>query len=534
MRKIIELFRKISVFLRFPFIRELKFFIIILIISSIVDIVVYAYTASLLKAAFIGLHHYLVCYFLTLVLWVLPHKIKSIYKAVVLLLVGLNFLIDFVCIYSFHSVFSEYFVSIFSNTNFNEIIEFIQTYVSPFQIAAFGLFFILLYFFYRKILKPAHCSLGKKASFLGLGGVIVGMVCIPFVSTKNVGNISIIKYYTILKDTPPDLKSYMANPELVISKKDHPRKLVLIIGESFAKSHCSLYDYAKQTNPLLKSLKDSNLLYLFNDVVSPAVNTVPAFKCIMSTYKPELKDSVDWFKCITLNEILNKVGYETYWFSNQNRNGMWDNVVTQYASLSNFVYFNGEKFAVKNKTDLDGDLIPLIKKYGQLDKDVKKVYIVHLMGSHHDFNKRYPKGNDRFKTQDYLEYPEMQRQKLAEYDNSVLYNDSVIYELIKLFDTGESIVFYFPDHGLDVYESRDDYVGHAIHNNKMSIKVASDIPFMVYMNEAFQTRFPDLSRQLKENVNTPFRTDDFIYTVMDLLGIKFQQNKDVEKYSLLR
>lgn len=527
------MFDNVLKFLCYPFQNGLKFFITIFIISAIVDISVYCWTASVFKAAFIGLHHYIICYLLTLFLCIIPKCGKMLYKTFVMLLVSINFIIDFVCIYSFHSVFSERFTSIFANTNLNEIIEFVQTYITPVHLLFFSLSFFVIISLYYRVLKPSNIYIGRNMSIVGVSVVLIGFPAISLISTKNVENISVVKFYSLFKDVPPDLKLYRSDPDLDVTKKKPIRNIVVIIGESFSKSHSSLYGYDKETNPLLSSLRDSSFLYVYNNVVSSSVNTVPAFKSIMSTYKSEYKDSIDWYKCITIHEVLHKIGYDTYWFSNQNKYGLWDNVVTQYALLSNHVFFYGEKFAVKNKIDLDGGLINMIKESGDLnDNTVNKVYFVHLMGSHYLFENRYPIDFNKFKSDDYMSKDDRKKDNLAKYDNSILYNDWVVYEIMRLFESKESIVFYFPDHGLDVYESPLNYIGHATYTNAESVKAASSIPFMIYMSPVFQRKYPILKKHIEESVNKKFCTDDLIYTLMDIVSVKFKDNNDVEKYSL--
>lgn len=138
------------------------------------------------------------------------------------------------------------------------------------------------------------------------------------ISNKNFGNVSITKVYTILNATsPPDLKDYAVHPQLLTLSEKKPKNIVMIIGESFSKTHSSLYGYHKNTNPCLKVLQNNGLLYIFNNIQTPALNTVPVFQSLMSTYKPEFKDSINWFECITIQGVLNEAGYYTSWISNQ-------------------------------------------------------------------------------------------------------------------------------------------------------------------------------------------------------------------------
>ena len=152
------------------------------------------------------------------------------------------------------------------------------------------------------------------------------------------------------------------------------------------------------------------------------------------------------------------------------------------------------------------------------------------MGSHFKFNRRYPKDYNHFKTDDYLDKMPTQRQTLAEYDNSVLYNDYVVYELMKAYEDKEAIVLYFPDHGLDLFYTKDDYAAHAL-NTPDSQKYGKAIPFMIYTTPRFQHKYPNVVERLKNSVDNEFCTGDLIYALMDIMGIRFLKNNDVESYS---
>ena len=129
-------------------------------------------------------------------------------------------------------------------------------------------------------------------------------------------------------------------------------------------------------------------------------------------------------------------------------------------------------------------------------------------------------------------YPENQRQTLAEYDNSILYNDYIVSELMNLYAAKEAIVFYFSDHGLDVFNSQSDYVGHARHNVPKSAESGLQIPFMVYLTPAYRQAFPEMSKRVEQAVNKPFCTQNMICTIMDVIGVEFKNNNAVQQHSL--
>ena len=58
---------------------------------------------------------------------------------------------------------------------------------------------------------------------------------------------------------------------------------MIIIGESFARCHSSLYGYDKETNPRLTALRDSSLLFTLDSIDSPAPTTAESIRLMLST-----------------------------------------------------------------------------------------------------------------------------------------------------------------------------------------------------------------------------------------------------------
>lgn len=365
-----------------PFRENIVYFILALILSSCVDIIGYSRFESIPKGIFIGMHHYVLCYLMILVMSLLPQRLRQIYFSLLMVLLAFNFLIDVVCVFSFHFTFDREVPAILLGTNGDEAMEFVQTFI-PFRlvfgILLFAGFLILLgkYLFRRGIRINHSCQ------YLGLLLVPLSFLVIQVMGSKNWGNVSLNKIYVIMNSAaPPDLSAYRVVPDLITSHTPSPKNIVMIIGESFSKSHSSLYGYAKKTNPRLEELRDSGYLYVFHRVKSPALTTVPAFKSIMSLYRPEDGNRVKWYECMKLEDILDATGYTTYWISNQSQKGFHDNVVATYAMLSDTVIFAGNRFMAMGKDDKDGILVEEVRKFLPAKQDDKKrFFVIHLMGS---------------------------------------------------------------------------------------------------------------------------------------------------------
>jgi hypothetical protein len=62
---------------------------------------------------------------------------------------------------------------------------------------------------------------------------------------------------------------------------------------------------------------------------------------------------------------------------------------------------------------------------------------------------------------------------------------------------------------------------------------ASKIPFVVYETDLYRRTHADIDDRLRSNISHKFILDDLIYTVMDIAGIGFADNADVENYSVI-
>ena len=471
-------------------------------------------------------HGYVISYILCLIYTFLHKKIKPLYIIITTCFILFFNLADFFCLTVYHQRFSQKFAIIIMQTNFNEAKEFIETYI-PLKYYLY-IFYILstfsLIFFTLKRIMPNKKKFANWGIFLVFVGILMTIRNPMIIKDGLIGKI--ITTFSI--PTIPDLRNHLTYPDIIFTRNKQPQNVIMIIGESFSKSHSSLYNYKKTTNPLLSSLVSDSTLFVFNNVKSPSTGTASSFQAFMGTYKTEYQDSIPWYSCTTIPEILQNSNYYTYWISNQSKIGLYDTVVGKYADLCNKQFFVGDKYAGGDRFDYDESLIPIIETVISNQTKANKFFFIHLMGSHTKFEERYPKHFQKYTPSDYTNYPEHQRQNLAAYDNSILYNDSVVYEIIKLFHKQQSIIIYFSDHAIDVYESDSNFIGHARGNDLHSVYFGSNIPFMIYTSPSYKTEFPEIMKHIQSNLNTHYNTDDIIYTIMDIIGvqIKFEINNE--------
>lgn len=521
----IHLFQRFRRLISLPLQHNFNFFITILILHALVDVVYfYIYWRFSLN---VFLHGLFIAYVFTLPCLLLA-KSKPLlrsYKLFILLPYVVSFLGDILAHAILDSSLDEDVAATILATNKEEFIECVETYFSFTPIIiGIGVLFIT-YKIYHILNKVPF-----KYDLVWLIGILFGAVVTFTGNPTHLGGVIGKGIIFSRAQLPVDLDLFESTPELAINAERQPQNIVMIVGESLTKLHCSTYGYDKLTTPKLQALADSSLLYTFTEVKSPEVHTLPVFKTLFSQYRCEWGDSVNWYTQPTLQQILHRSGYTTHWISNQSKHGVCDNFIGKYAELCTDYHFVGNKLAGMKRKTFDGEVIDLMKPLLQLNVD-KNFYVVHLMGSHFKFDKRYPKSFDHFQADDYPALPSQQQKVVATYDNSVLYNDSVVSEVMRLFADKEAIVFYFSDHAIDLFQSSDHYYGHA-KKTKESFAWGQQIPFFIYMTRSYQQKYPQILHAVKERLDRPFCTDNMFYTVMDLAGICFTGNNDVQKYSL--
>jgi len=298
--------------------------------------------------------------------------------------------------------------------------------------------------------------------------------------------------------------------------QENSQTFVLILGESCNRNHLSLYGYSRKTNPKLASRND---IIVYNNVVSPYSNTLNSVLMMLSN--SNLEQRIGFENSIDLIDVFHSAGFKTYWISNQSPIGIWDNLVTVLAKKSHdFTFVNttsNSSFEAILTTSYDSKLFKPFS--AALKEDVSKKFIVlHLMGSHSSYSKRYPADFDVFDGSGSKE------KTIAQYDNSVLYNDFIVDSLLNLLIANVSAqnntvasAIYLSDHGENVYDELDK-VGHDFAGDLPKSHV--EIPFIVWLSPDYQKLNAPKVEVIKTNFGKPFVSDDLFHSILDLNGIK--------------
>lgn len=508
--------------LLYPFQRDLFYFIILWVLIALPNC--YSQLGNPTYAAYLALMYYIITYIIVMVLN-LYQKVARVLKPIVFILTTLFAILNLYCYHVYGCLLSNDFIQIIAATNPDEAKEYFDTFISWEQVVLFFSIIAVSIFITFMLPKIQKVKLGK--SWIVAGVILLFSICAIWHNSGIIQEEFVDKKrWSFSFEEVVDLKNHPTHPQIEESDSIHPSQIIIILGESFSSNHSSLYGYKRNTNPLLtRQVQDGNL-FVYKKVTSPCSHTTAAFKYLLNTYQIGHEDGLPWYEHTNIIEVMKIAGYYTAWISNQSEKGMFDNLPSGHGQLCDETFFLENEM---NANRYDGGLIGKEK----VNTKEKNVIFYHFMGQHENFEERYPHDYEEFKGAEYNEYPEHQRNLLAAYDNATLYNDFVVNSIMNRYKEQDAVVFYFSDHGLDLFDTDPNYFGHAKATEESQAQ-GKKIPFMVYVSPIFQELHPDKMEKIKSSTNKPFCTDKFIYAVMDVAGYRFADNDDMEKYSLFQ
>jgi len=495
-----------------------RFFLYVFILNLLsnyvylkVDNSLFAYVCIFCLSAFVAFVEYTL-YLCLPTLW-----LKKTLAIALIFLHNILLICDFFLLSKFQMVFGQDAVDILAETNHLEIANFFQTYITPnllvFYCILIFLLNLLVYFAVKFLVGFNHLRIGL--SCLAIFGFCI--ILLSFYHLKKYGDGMSIPQYTSItrcgyalyvmkgrKVEIQEVKNVCKNLLVRQTLSDRPT-IVVVVGESFSIYHSSLYGYKKMTNPLLMEYKNEGSLFLFDNVVSLYDFTHGSLRAAFSL------DSlgIDYVSQPLFPACFKAAKYRTYMYDNQYLVGAGITFLCdKELSEAIFDYRNKERF------QYDGMMVDDVQV-----SDSVSFYVIHLFGQHYYYSQRYPKCFSKFNANDYdYKYTQKQRQIMADYDNATLYNDYVIDKILKKFTDKYCCVFYFSDHGEEVYELRD-YMGHCSAERSPNLNYQIRVPLMVWLSPSFYAKNGQLVEALHEAEHYPICTDDIGHSIIDVAGI---------------
>ena len=518
-------------------------------------------------------------YFLCAVLTLIPRKIRIFVKALLYLLLYSVAIVDMYCYERFESTLTPTMLMLVGETNVQEAQEFLSGYLS-WDVIRTNVGWILLlalthilWTFLRQWLckwrkrlilpqvQPAMVT-GLKAV---LGCVTAWLLLDAYTQTwpNKVAIGRLFSYDTIgqveheltKKDqaklyVPPYRLAFslyanrLASRQIVqleaASKKIRidscsfrVPEIVLVIGESYNKHHSQLYGYDKPTTPRQMAMAADSSLVAFTDVVASWNLTSFVFKHMLSLWA--VGEEGEWCDEPLFPEVFRKAGYHVDFLTNQFQPKAKDAVYDFSGGFFlNDPDFSKRQFDTRNSRTYRYDET-LLKAYDALNQRDKsrdsletskiqgRLTILHLMGSHVDYRARYPKQRQYFSPSMYQrpELTDKQRRILSDYDNSLRYNDSILWAITQRFMDKDAVVIYVPDHAEEIFDGKP-YIYGRMHGANIDYRLARngmEIPFWIWGSPRYIERHPYGWKAIQAAKDRPLMTDVLPHLLLYLGGI---------------
>ena len=301
-----------------------------------------------------------------------------------------------------------------------------------------------------------------------------------------------------------------------------PQTVLLVIGESSRFDRWSMNGYKRETNPLLAA--ESNLVSL-SDMITPVSATRLSVPIIISR-KPATQGLKAGFSEKSFITAYKEAGFKTFWISNQMSFGKFDTPVSAFAKeadVTEFLNLGG----FTNSSNFDDVLLAPLSR-AMLDPRPKKLIVLHTLGNHWNYSHRHPKEFDHWKPSLYgivdPDYTDLKNKEALNnsYDNSILYTDSILDELIQHLKASQQLtsMMYISDHGQTLYDGSCKLAFHG-HNTQYEFH----IPAFIWYSDAYQAQFPEKIEQLHKHQQFKLSTENVFHTLLDMGNIHYPNER---------
>ena len=493
-----------------------------------------------------------------------PRKILQFLLGEILILLCL---VDVYCQIFFHSPINPQLFSVVINTDAHETSEFFATFVNYSVFLKWRIdLLILLALFLPISYLPKIDKIFNSLKFNNLSKIIIGFVIAfsiifeirPFYryaqlfSSKNDIQETeglIFRQYHREMSTPLHRvvfayhssgqakktlegiieTTYNAKIDGCTHKSPH---IVLIIGESYNKHHSSLYGYPLPTTPLQQKRHDNGELFVFKDVVTPWNITSNALLNIFSLWEYGSYKKISEYPLFPV--LFREAGYEVSLFSNQivvrgfskgttNQSG---NYFLANRQLSDAIF----DYRNRHKSEFDMGLVRQVANYH--NDTCRKQYsldIIHLMGQHFEYEKRYPKNETQFTDNEYVNrnISNEAKRTVMHYDNATFYNDRVLDSIIAIYENEEAIVVFVSDHGEEVFDNLQ--VSGRLHQEPTFAQAQQEfeVPMWIWCSDSYRLNHHDIVESIVNSLEKPFMTDGMPQILLYLAGISGTWNDDI-------
>lgn len=223
--------------------------------------------------------------------------------------------------------------------------------------------------------------------------------------------------------------------------------VVFIIGETTRWDHLGLLGYSRDTTPQLE--KEKNLLAFRGRSCDTA--TKLSMRCMFVREGGTEDNPQRTLKEHNIFSVMKGLGFSSELFAMQSEVWFYNNIRADNYSIREMIA--SEK---RNDGKSVDDMLLVDEMKSSLARYTKGKHLIvlHTKGSHYQYSMRYPRSFARYQPECMSVDASCTREQLINsFDNSVLYTDAVIEQVISQMRDKKALVFYSSDHGESIDEN---------------------------------------------------------------------------------
>lgn len=314
-------------------------------------------------------------------------------------------------------------------------------------------------------------------------------------------------------------------PYTLTKSPSNAQNIVLIMGESLNCDHLSLFGYARETTPYLKTLKQEPFFFY-----KPAYAAAPNTKTSITLFFNLVREPDNLHPLQTgIYNLFRRAranGFKTFLITNNDGSrSMGPDIDVIYTSvlLDNAPHAS---YPTQLRVIKDRAFASLLK---ELPLSEKNFIVLHMRAPHSPYETAYQNDN----RQQFEKFPvagiSSDQRLVNTYDNCVLYLDTVLHEMVESFkvtfrERGESYLFFTADHG-ELFGEQDPHTGAKMYGHGHLTLSTMRVPFWL-----FALQKPPLSLTKKLNSSPLLSAYDMGQLILACLGEKLynpQEQPDI-------
>jgi KDO II ethanolaminephosphotransferase len=258
--------------------------------------------------------------------------------------------------------------------------------------------------------------------------------------------------------------------------------VVFVIGESARSSNFGLLGYERPTTPFLAAEKN---LVAFK-ATSCNTSTKLSLSCMFVRPEAVVERGLQAPQVLeeTVFSVFKKLGFSIELFAMQSEVWFYNSIKPDFYKIREVIAADP---ANRGKPVLDSILVTELETAMSKHPKGRQVVVLHTKGSHFSYTSRYPREFARYLPEcSGVDGACTKEQLINSYDNSLLYTDTFLSNLMKSLSGKKAVLIYTSDHGESIDENRHFHATP----KPLAPPEQLDVPLIFWASEPFLNANP--------------------------------------------